>query len=198
MRFPAPIQKLINEFSRLPTVGPKTAERYVFYLLKQPIENLQEFAQYLVELKEKIIICDNCLSISESNPCSICSDEKRDKDVLCVVSDSRDMLVIENSRQYNGLYFVLGGEINTIEGIKPENLNIKKLVEKLKKEKYNEIILALSPTLEGETTAMYLTKLLKPLKIKISRIARGLPAGSNIEYADETTISNALKYRNEL
>jgi recombination protein RecR len=138
------------------------------------------------------------MSISESNPCSICLDAKRDRNTLCIVSDSRDMLVIENTNQYNGLYFILGGEINTIEGIKPENLNIKKLVNKLKKEQYTEIILAHSPTLEGETTAMYLNKLLKPLKIKISRIARGLPAGSNIEYADEMTITNAFKYRNEL
>ncbi len=198
MKYPKPIQNLINYFSNLPTVGPKTAERYVFYLLKQTPETLQEFAQYLAELKEKITICNSCLAISESNPCSICVDQKRDKDTLCIVSDSRDMLVIENTNQYNGLYFILGGEINTIEGVKPENLNIKKLVNKLKKEKYSEIILALSPTLEGETTAMYLNKLLKPLKIKVSRIARGLPAGSNIEYADETTITNAFKYRNEL
>lgn len=198
MRYPSPIQNLIDRFSSLPTVGPKTAERYVFYLLKQTPEKLQEFAQHLAELKEKITLCDNCLSISETNPCHICANSKRDRNTLCIIADSRDMLVIENTNEYHGLYFVLGGEINTIEEIKPENLNIKKLIEKLKKEKYNEIILALSPTLEGETTAMYLTKLLKPLKIKISRIARGLPAGSNIEYADETTISNALKYRNEL
>jgi recombination protein RecR len=198
MNFPPPIQKLIQEFTKLPTVGPKTAERYVFYLLKQSPEKLQEFAQYIVELREKITICSNCLSIAESNPCSICSDVKRDKNTLCIVSDSRDMLVIENTRQYNGLFFILGGEINTIMGIKPENLNIKKLVQKTNQEKIQEIILALNPTIEGETTAMYLTKLLKPLKIKITRIARGLPMGSDIEYADEMTITNALKYRNEV
>lgn len=198
MKFPSSIQNLVDHFSRLPTVGPKTAERYVFYLLKQEPEELQKLAQAIAELKEKITICQTCLAVSESNPCSICSDNKRDKNLLCVVANTRDMLMIEATGQYNGLYHVLGGTINTIEGVKPEQLNISQLTERVSQNKIREIILALNPTLEGETTAMYLVKLLRTQKIKITRLARGLPMGADLEYADEMTLTNALKYRNEL
>lgn len=201
MRYPSSIQNLINHFSRLPAVGPKTAERYVFYLLKQNPEFLQKFAQGLAELKEKTVVCQNCLAMAESNPCAICSDNKRDKTKICVVADTRDMLAIENIRQYNGLYHILGGVINAIEGIKPEQLNIRQLADKIKGNGAREIILALNPDLEGETTAMYLVKLLKPAgqdRIKITRLAKGLPMGADLEYADEITLINALKYRNEL
>lgn len=198
MRFPPAIQNLIDQFSSLPTVGPKTAQRYVFYLLKQPVEELQKLAQYIAELKEKTITCSSCLAISESNPCPICADKKRQPNIICVIASTQDMLTIEATGQYNGLYHVLEGLINTIEDIKPEQLNIKQLVDKLKKNSIKEIILALNPTLEGETTVMYLVKLLKPYKIKITRLAKGLPTGANLEYADEITLANALKYRNEL
>ncbi|MDP3043516.1 MAG: recombination mediator RecR [bacterium] len=198
MKYPSSIQNLINHFSQLPTVGPKTAERYVFYLLRQSPEFLQKFAQGLAELKEKIVVCQNCLAIAESNPCAICSDNKRDKTKICVVADTRDMLAIENIKQYNGLYHVLGGVINMVEGIKPEQLNIQQLTDKIKQNNAKEIILALNPDLEGETTAMYLAKLLKPSGqdgIKITRLAKGLPMGADLEYADEITLINALKYR---
>lgn len=198
MRYPASIQNLIDHFSKLPSVGPKTAERYVFYLLKTHPESLQSFAQAIAELKEKTAVCQTCLSIAEANPCSICSDGKRNHSVVCLAADTRDILAIEATKQYNGLYFILGGVINTIEGIKPEQLNIKLLLARLKTGPVKEIILALNPDLEGETTAMYLAKLLKPHKIKITRLAKGLPMGADLEYADEITLSNALKYRSEM
>ncbi len=198
MHYPSSIQNLIDYFSKLPSVGPKTAERYVFYLLKQNPELLQQFAQAIAELKEKTTICQICLSIAETNPCVICSDKKRNKNTLCLVSDTRDMLAIEATKQYNGLYFILGGVINTIEGIKPEQLNIKALQHHLKVNNIDEIILAFNPNLEGETTTMYIAKLLKPLNIKITRLAKGLPMGADLEYADEITLINALKYRNKI
>jgi len=201
MCYPKSIQNLIDYFSKLPTVGPKTAERYVFYLLKQSPEELQKFAQAIAELKEKTTICQTCLSIAEANPCSICSDQKRNQLTICVVADSRDMLTIEATKQYNGLYHILGGTINTIEGIKPEQLNVKQLIARIKQNRIKEIILALNPDLEGETTAMYLAKLLKPSQqggIKITRLAKGLPMGADLEYADEITLANALKYRTDL
>ena len=196
MKFPLSIQNLINHFSKLPTVGPKTAERYVFYLLKEHPEELQKFAQGIAELKEKTTVCRLCLAYAETNPCSICTDNKRDNSVLCVVADTRDMITIEATREYGGIYHILGGQLNAILGIKPEQLNIGQLMEKIKSGNIKEVILALSPNLEGETTSMYLVKLLKPLRIKITRLAKGLPMGSDLEYADEMTLSNALKYRN--
>ncbi|MFA4834013.1 MAG: recombination mediator RecR [Patescibacteria group bacterium] len=198
MKFPLAIQNLIEHFSHFPSVGPKTAQRYVFYLLKQPTEELQKLAQFIAELKEKTITCSRCLSLAESNPCPICADKKRRQDIICIVASTQDMLTLEATSQYNGLYHILGGLINTIEEIKPEQLNIKQLIEKIEKDGIKEIILALNPTLEGETTVLYLVKLLKPYKIKITRLAKGLPTGADLEYADEITLANALKYRNEL
>lgn len=208
MRYPKSIQSLIDYFTKLPSVGPKTAERYVFYLLKKHPEWLQQFAQAIAELKEKTVICQTCLAVAEANPCFICSDQKRNRAVLCLVADTRDMLTIEATKQYNGLYFILGGVINTVEGIKPEQLNIKTFLAGLKSSPVKEVILAFNPDLEGETTAMYLAKLLKSYKInpntklgvgvKITRLAKGLPMGADLEYADEITLTNALKYRNEV
>ena len=200
MRYPASIQNLIDQFSKLPTVGPKTAERYVFYLLKKSPEELKKFAAALAGLKEKITICRRCNAIAENNPCLICADGRRNKEILCVAAGYRDMLTIETTKQYNGLYFILGGVINAIEGIGPEALNTGALIEIIKKDKPKEIILALNPNMEGETTAMYLTKIIKQanMPIRITRLARGLPTGADIEYADEITLTNALKYRSEL
>ena len=182
-------------FSKLPTVGPKTAERYVFYLLKQDPELLQQFAQALAELKEKTTVCQTCMSIAEKNPCVICSNKNRDTSLLCVISDTRNMSSIEATKQFTGYYHILGGLINAIEGIKPAQLNIKQLVNRIKNNNIKEIILALDPTMEGETTALYLVKLLKSPKIKITRLAKGLPMGADLEYADEMTLTNALKNR---
>lgn len=198
MKYPSSIQSLIDHFTKLPSVGPKTAERYVFYLLKQHPEGLQAFAQAIAELKEKTAVCRNCLAIAEANPCAICSDAKRDLASLCLVADTRDLLAIEATGQYHGLYFILGGTINTIEGVKPEQLNLKQLAARLKQNTIKEIILAFNPDLEGETTSLYLAKFLKPRKIKITRLAKGLPMGADLEYADEITLTNALKYRNEI
>jgi len=198
MRYPRAMQKLIELFTLLPAVGQKTAERYVFYLFKQNPEKLQEFAQAIAELKEKTVVCQNCLAIAETNPCSICADNKRNRSIICLVADTRDQLALEATGQYQGLYHILGGVLNTIEGIKPEQLNIKQLLNRIKQGGTKEIILALNPDLEGETTSLYLAKLLKPFKIKLTRLAKGLPMGADLEYADEITLTNALKYRNEI
>jgi len=198
MKYPKSIQHLIDKFTKLPTVGPKTAERYVFYLLRQPGENIQKLAQAIAELKEKITICQTCFAVMETNPCHICKDDKRNNSTICVVANTRDLLAIEQAKEFTGIYHVLGGLINAIDDVKPEHLKIKQLISKIKQAKTKEIILALNPNMEGETTALFLTKLIKPLNIKITRIAQGLPTGAYLEYADESTLANALKYRNEL
>lgn len=198
MKFPESIQKLINEFAKLPTVGPKTAERYVFYLLKQGPSELKNFSEAIINLKKDIIICKDCLAVTEKSPCKICVDKKRDHSSICIVANTRDMTSIESTGEYNGTYHVLGGLLDAIHGIKPEQLTIKQLVEKIKKGHTKEIILALNPTIEGETTSLYLTKILKTTNIKVTRLARGLAMGSDLEYADEMTLINALKYRNKI
>lgn len=198
MKYPNSIQKLIDEFSNLPTVGPKTAERYVFYLLKQNPEKLRDFSKAIAELRDGIKICKRCLGVANSDPCEICLDDKRDISTICVIANTRDMQSIESSKEFNGVYHVLGGIINSIENQGPDKLTINQLLNRIKNENIQEVILALNPTIEGETTSMYIAKLLRPTKIKITRIARGLPMGSDIEYADEITITNSLKYRNEI
>jgi len=196
--YPKSIENLIIFFSKLPSVGPKTAERYIFFLLRQNSEYLQSFAQAIAELKEKTTICSSCFAISDKSPCEICNSSKRNSELICVVSNTKDMLAVENAKEYNGKYHILGGVINTIDGIKPESLKIKELTEKIKKNNIKEVIFALSSNIEGETTALYLKKILSPLKLKITRIARGLPSGAELEYADEITLANALKFRNEI
>ncbi len=197
MRYPKAIQNLIEKLSALPSVGPKTAERYAFHLLRQNDSNLNSLAEAIRELKAKTTLCSSCQAITESNPCAICSSSERLNDTLCVVENTQDLLAIEATGQFAGKYFVLGGLINTINDIKPEDLNIEKLVKRIKADNIKEIILALNFTLEGETTSLYLNKLLRD-HVKITHLAKGLPAGSDLEYADETTLSNALKYRNEI
>lgn len=198
MRFPLAIEKLISLFSRLPSVGPKTAERYVFYLLKQSPALLQELSSALADLPRQLQTCSVCQRVSETDPCSICSDTRRDSSVLCIVADSRDLFTIEDTDVFKGYYYVLGGMINALQDIKPTDINVQGLVERLKTLKPKEVVLALDPTLEGETTTLYLTKLLKPAGIKITRLAKGLSSGANIEYADELTLRHALKFRSEL
>ena len=197
MRYPKAIENLIEKLSSLPSVGPKTAERYAFYLLRQSDDKLNNLAQAIKELKAKTTLCSSCQAITETNPCSICSDPNRLKDMLCIVENTQDLLSIEATKQYAGKYFVLGGLINTINDVRPDDLNIEKLVKKIKAENIKEIILALNFNLEGETTSLYLNKLLRD-HVKITRLAKGLPAGSDLEYADETTLASALKYRNEI
>lgn len=198
MKYPQAIQNLINHFTKLPSVGPKTAERYVFYLLKQSGEDLQKLAQSIAELKENTRLCRRCFAIAETDPCPICADKKRDQTVICVVSTPRDLAAIEMTRQYKGLYHILGGVIDAINDIGPAKLTISHLENRIKNDGVKELILALSHNLPGETTALYLTKIIKPLNIKISRLAKGLPMGADLEYADEITLTHALKYRNTL
>jgi recombination protein RecR len=195
MKFPQTIQSLIDDLSELPTVGPKTAQRYVFFLLKQPREFLAKVANDILNLKKTLKICNACLAVAETDPCPICADSARDAATLCVIATQPEMLALETTKKYNGLYFLLGRNLRPQEGISAEKTNIAKLETRLKQSKIKEIILALSPTLEGETTSLYLAKLLKPLNIKITRLARGLPMGSDIEYADEITLNSALKNR---
>lgn len=194
MKYPWALQNLINRLALLPNVGPKTAERYVFYLLNQDEQVLSDLAEAINNLKKNTSLCSKCLAIAESDPCSICSDPKRDEKLICVVENTQDMLAIETTRQYQGKYFILGGLISLIDKIGPEKLNINQLISTVKKNDVKEIILALNFTLEGETTALYLQKIFKD-KIKITRLAKGLPAGSDLEYADPSTLKSALKYR---
>ena len=197
MKYPVAIQNLITKLSELPSVGPKTAERYVFYLLKQGDDKLKSLAQAISGLKDNTTICHVCYSLAETDPCSLCADKSRQDGILCVVENTQDLIAIEATKQYNGRYFVLGGLVNTISEVRPEDLNIAKLTQRIKTADIKEIILALNFTLEGETTALYLTKILKD-HVKITRLAKGLPAGSNLEYADELTLGSALRYRNEI
>lgn len=200
MRFPKAIQDLIDDFSNLPTVGPKTAQRYVFYLLKQPQEILERISKNINNLKKDLRICSHCQAIAQSNPCQICSDSKRNRSLLCIIATQPEMLAIESTGKYNGLYFLLGKNLRPQDGLENENnkINIKNLITRIEKKEVKEVILALSPTIEGETTSMYLIKLLKPYQIKITKLARGLPMGSDIEYADEITLNNAMKNRSEV
>lgn len=196
VRVPKPIQNLIEAFERLPGIGPKTAERLTFYLLHAPYEQAESLAKAALEMKEKTKICSICFNIGEEDTCSICSDESRDRQTVMVVENPLDVLALEKAN-YKGLYHVLHGVISPLENIGPEQLHIRELLPRLKDGSVKEIILATNPTMEGEATAMYLQRLISPLGVKMTRIARGLPVGSDIEYADETTLSRALEGRKE-
>lgn len=195
-RVPKPIQNLIEAFERLPGIGPKTAERLTFYLLHAPYEQSESLAKAALEMKDKTKICSICFNIGEEDTCSICSDQSRDRQTLMVVENPLDVLALEKAN-YKGLYHVLHGVISPLENIGPEQLHIREILPRLKDGSVKEIILATNPTMEGEATAMYLQRLILPLGVKMTRIARGLPVGSDIEYADETTLSRALEGRKE-
>ena len=195
-RFPEPISNLVAAFSRLPGVGPKTALRYVFYLLKQPEADLTVMARALAQLNDRIHVCERCFTYAEKTVCDICQDPKRDSQLLCVVEEARDIATIEATDAYNGFYYVLGGSLNPIEGMTPDVIRIRELHDRLTQESdIEEIVLALSPTSHGETTIMYLSKQLAPLGLRITRLARGLPMGATLEFADEITLGAALKHR---
>lgn len=194
-KFPPTIQKLIDEFSCLPTIGPKTAERFVFYLLRHRGQ-VAALQLALEDLKNKVTVCSECLTFSEKSPCYICSNPKRNRQLLCVIANTTDLAAIENTGQYNGLYQILGGTIDALN--ENQNLNLNQLTERLKKENFTEIILAFNSDIDGESTILYLTKILKPLGSKISRLAKGLPMGGELIYADEVTLTNALEGRKEL
>lgn len=198
-RYPSTIDRLIKHFARLPGIGPKAAERLVFYLLRQPKEDLAGFGRAVEKIKDTITVCSKCLNFSETNPCDICRDVKRDKQIVCIVATAQDLFAIEKTSEFSGTYHILGGVINPIEGITPEQLNLKQLVSRVQTDKVKEIILALNSDMPGETTILYLTKMLKQLNnVKITRLAQGLPIGSDLQYADEITLTSALKGRKQV
>ncbi|PJA46417.1 recombination protein RecR [Candidatus Uhrbacteria bacterium CG_4_9_14_3_um_filter_50_9] len=195
-RFPEPISNLVATFARLPGVGPKTALRYVYYLLKQPKADLDVMARALVQLGERIRVCSVCFTYTEQEVCDICQDPKRNRAQICVVEESRDISTIESTNVYTGLYHVLGGNLNPIEGMIPDTIRIRELKEKLELDPtITEIILALSPTSHGEATMLYLSKHIQPLGRSLTRLARGLPVGATLEFADEVTLGDAMKGR---
>ncbi len=193
--YPAAIDRLLRELTRLPGVGPKTAERYVFSLLRQSPERLEQFAYAIGHLREKIVTCQRCHTFDEASPCRYCRDMARDQHVLCVVADAPDVLAIEHTGAYKGLYHVLGGTVNAVEGRGPDQLMIADLLERIPKENVTEVILATNSDIEGETTALYLKKALQGLSIKVTQLARGMPTGGDVTYMDEATLSEAISHR---
>ncbi len=192
------MQRLIDEFARLPGIGPKSASRLTFYLLRAADNQSGELATALQELKERTRLCSVCFNITEEDPCPICSDEARDARLLCVVEEPLDVLAIERARAYNGRYHVLHGAISPVEGIGPEDLRVAELVERVARSNFQEIILATNPTLEGESTALYLQRRLSDRDIRLTRLARGLPVGGDLEYTDEITLGRAFEGRQNL
>jgi recombination protein RecR len=188
------LQQIIEEFSRLPGIGRKSAQRLALHLLKQPREDVVRMARTLVNMKDRIRYCSVCWNITEDDPCAICSSPKRDTSVVCVVEEPNDVIAVERTNDFKGLYHVLGGSLSPLDGIGPEDLKVKELLERVKGD-VGEVILALNPNVEGEATTIYLAKLLKPLDVRITRIARGLPMGGDLEFADEATLSRALEGR---
>jgi len=188
------LEKVAEELAKLPSIGRKTAHRIAMYLAKCPEEEVKNLANALLLLKEKIMLCSVCCNITETDPCPICSSAKRNKQMLCIVEEASDVFAIEKTNEFNGLYHVLHGIISPLDGIGPEDIKIRELLTRLS-EQVDEIILAINPSVEGEYTITYLTKLIKPLNIKISRIARGIPVGTDLEFADEITIAKALEGR---
>jgi recombination protein RecR len=195
---PSPIATLINEFSKLPTIGPKTAARLVFHLLNRPRHEAQSLAEAIVAVKDNVRFCSICYSLAESDPCDFCSDDRRDAATICVVAEAKDVYAIERTAAFKGRYHVLGGLISPMDGIGPAQLHVKELVERIGRENPREIILATNPNAEGEATALYLSRLLLPLGVTVTRLAYGLPIGGDLDYADEVTIAKALEGRRAL
>lgn len=197
---PEPVQKLVDAFARLPGIGPKTASRLTFYLLRAPEDLSQSLSEALIGIKQETGLCEVCFNIThkESPVCEICASEKRDRQILCVVEEPLDVLAIEKTAGYNGLYHVLHGVLSPIEGIGPDDLKIKELYERLKENDFQEVILATNPSMEGDATAMYLNERITPLGIRVTRLARGLPVGGDLEYADQNTLLRALAGRQSL
>ncbi|RUS44216.1 recombination mediator RecR [Cohnella sp. AR92] len=198
MFYPEPIAKLIDSFSRLPGIGPKTAARLAFHVLRMKEEDTIDFAKALVNVKRKLTYCSVCCNITDTDPCRICSDKTRDHSVICVVQEPKDLVAMERTREFTGQYHVLHGAISPMDGVGPEEIRIAELLQRLSDERVQELILATNPNIEGEATAMYLSRLVKPFGIKVTRIAHGLPVGGDLEYADEVTLSKALEGRREL
>lgn len=198
MAFSNSIEKLIEEFEKLPSIGHKTAVRLAFHVLNSSVENAEEFANAILNARKNLKYCSICNNITDVDPCPICANVKRDKETICVVEDVRDIASIERTHEYNGVYHVLHGAISPVNGIGPNDIKIKDLVTRIGNGDVKEIILATNPNVEGEATAMYISKLLKPFSIKTSRIAHGIPIGGDLEYTDEVTLAKALENRTEL
>jgi len=196
MNLPKAIQELIEYLKRLPGIGQKSAQRLAFHILNSPNQEMLGLGKAILELKENLVICPICQNVSDRSPCTICSDPSRDKKIICVVEDPLDMIAIENSG-FRGLYHIIGGAIAPNLGIGPEDLKIKELIQRLEQSEIEEVIVATNPSVEGEATALYLQKIVSPLGIKITRIARGIPMGGDLEYVDELTLSRALEGRKE-
>jgi recombination protein RecR len=194
----APVQALIDELGRLPGIGPKSAQRIAFHLLKLPADDANRLAHAIREAKEKVRFCERCFNVAEGSLCPICSDDRRDPTILCVVEESRDIVAIEKTGEFRGRYHVLLGAMNPLEGIGPEQLKVRELVARIEPEGVEEIIVCTNPNTEGEVTAMYLARMLKPLGLKVTRIASGLPVGGDLEYADELTLGRALEGRRSI
>jgi recombination protein RecR len=196
--YAGPVQDLIDEFGRLPGVGPKSAQRIAFYLLKVSKDDALRLAKAIAEVKDKVRFCARCFNVSEHELCSICDDDRRDATVVCVVEEPRDLVAVEKTGEFKGRYHVLQGAISPIEGIGPEQLRIRELLERIGSEGVEEVILCTNPNLEGEATALYLGRLLKPMGLRVTRIASGLPVGGDLEYADELTLGRALEGRRDV
>jgi len=195
---PESVTRLIEAFSQLPGIGPKTASRLTFYLLRRPAEQSEALAEALRDLKQKTVFCSRCFNITEASPCTVCRDDARDRSIICVVEEPLDVLAIDRTGEFKGLYHVLHGSISPVDGIGPDELRIGELMARLKDEPVQEVLLATNPNLEGEATAMYLARLIQPLGIRVTRLARGLPVGGDLEYADAVTLGRALEGRREM
>jgi len=193
--YAAPVQTLIDELGRLPGIGPKSAQRIAFHLLKLPTEDANRLARSITEAKARVSFCERCFNVTECSPCPLCTDDRRDGSVVCVVEDARDIVAIEKTGEFHGRYHVLLGAISPIDGIGPEQLKVRELLIRLEPERVQEVILCTNPNIEGEATAMYLARLLRPLGLRVTRIASGLPVGGDLEYADELTLGRAIEGR---
>lgn len=193
-----PVARLIEEFSKLPGIGPKTAQRLTYYLLRTSEEQAKALAEAIIHMKERIVFCSRCFNITEVDPCGICTGANRDSSKICIVEEPLDVLALERTRSYKGLYHVLHGAISPMEGIGPENLRIRELLERLRDGSVQEVILATNPNLEGEATAMYINRLISPLGVRVTWLARGLPTGGDLEYADDVTLIRALEGRRQM
>jgi recombination protein RecR len=195
---PRPVARLVEELIKLPGIGPKTASRLAYYLLRAAEEESRALAEALLEMKRRISLCSQCFNISESDPCPICADEGRDRSRICVVGQPLDVIALEKTGRYRGLYHILHGSISPVEGVGPEDLRIRELILRVRLQPVEEIILATNPNLEGDATAMYLAQQLIPMGVRVTRLAHGLPMGGDLEYADEITLSRALEGRREM
>ncbi len=192
------VENLINEFRKLPGIGPKSAKRIVFFLLKLSHSDIVKFSRNLIEMKEKVKFCSQCYSLTEEDICHICRDQSRDRKKICIVEEVSDVIIIEKTGEYKGLYHIIGGLLSPIENVGPDEIRVPRLLERVKASNIEEVIIALNPTVEGESTAMYLKKILTPFGAKVTKLASGLPVGGDLEYADEITIGRAISDRREL